>query len=353
MNEKRFSLDEIRQVTGGELSSASSIKISGVASLKDAGAEEITFLTSARHLEDFQKTKAAAVIISPEILQNHDTKKSVPLLIVEDPYLAFSKVMNLFYARVEKRAGIMENVITGKNFQAGSDITIYPFVFLGDDTVVGDGTEIHPHVFIGNGTKIGSRCLIYPNVTIGEGVAIGDNVIMHSGTVIGSDGFGFATAKGKHHKIAHVGGVIIEDDVEIGANCTIDRAVFGNTIIESGTKIDNLVHIGHNCVIGSCSLLAGQVGIAGSTTTGDHVIMAGKSGVVGHVKIARMTTVAAKAGITKDTEEGQVVSGFPAMAHKDWLKRNVTISQIPQVKKDIKNLKKQIQLLQNRLSKKA
>lgn len=329
-----ITLREVAERLNGKLSGGhGDIVISGVASLRDAGPGHISFLAHRRYLKDLQETKASAVILPREI-----AFERLPSINVEEPYFAFAQLLHLFYDLPYQSRGIDERAIVGKGAHIGRDVTIYPFVYIEEGATVRDQVVIYPGAFVGKGSMIGDHSVIYPNVTIREGCRIGQRVIIHSGAVIGSDGFGFVHHNGEHHKIPQVGGVIIEDDVEIGANTTIDRATIGNTIIKRGTKIDNLVQIAHNVSVGEGCLFAAQAGIAGSTQIGNYVTMAGQAGVTGHIRIEDRVTVAGQAGVTKDVKEGQTVSGMPAFPHKEWLRAMAVFEDLPELKKKLSDL---------------
>jgi UDP-3-O-[3-hydroxymyristoyl] glucosamine N-acyltransferase len=234
----------------------------------------------------------------------------------------------------------MKNVVLGKGCNIG------PGVFIGNDCVIGDGVTIYPNTFIGSGTVIGDGCLIYSNCSIYHGTTIGKGTILHSGCVIGSDGYGYILHDGIHYKILQVGNVVIGENVEIGANVTIDRGAIGSTIVGDGTKIDNLVHIAHNVKIGSNTLIVAQVGVAGSSEVGDYVTLAGQVGVVGHVKIGSGTTVAARSVVTGDIPENSFVMGFPAKPHKEEKKIKAALRKLPELLKTIKSVQKSINNLE-------
>lgn len=296
------------------------IEISGLNSLLDANSSELTFLENKKYVNDLKNTKAAAVLITLE--NSKELPSSTVALICEEPYLALAKISKLFAPNIIEIDGekpivgggtkVMPNVYIGKNSKIGSDCTIMAGAFIGDNVTVGNNT------------------IIYPNVSIYRDCIIGDDCIIHSGTVIGSDGFGFANTKdGKYIKIYQNGNVIIGSDVEIGANCTIDRAVFKSTIIEDGVRIDNLVHIAHNCKVGRGSILVTQVGLSGSTTLHPYVVMGGQSATSGHLEIAAFSTIAARGGVTKSiTEPKKSWAGFPLFEHKQWLRLQGKISNL-------------------------
>jgi UDP-3-O-[3-hydroxymyristoyl] glucosamine N-acyltransferase len=232
---------------------------------------------------------------------------------------------------------------------AGKEVSIHPFAYISDNVTIGRDTIIYPGVFIGEGTVIGDGCTIYANVTIREKVTVGNRVIIHSGSVIGSDGFGYVWEEGRHYKIPQVGGVIIGEDVEIGANVTIDRATTGNTIIGRGTKIDNLVQIAHNVTIGERSIIVAQVGIAGSSEIGNFVTLAGQVGIPDHVKIADGCIIGAQAGVMGNLSKG-IYLGSPAMPHRDWLRSTALFSKLPELNRRIKELEEKVLTLERRNS---
>jgi UDP-3-O-[3-hydroxymyristoyl] glucosamine N-acyltransferase len=301
--------------------SGEDIEIFKLNSLQDGKKGELSFLQNSNYLKDLKNTEVSAVFISRENLEY--VPENVIPIVVENPYLALAKISGFFSSPIE---------IDPKNKispEIGENCEIAENVFLGSGVVIGKGTKIMHNSYIGDGVEIGENSLIYPNVTIYKESVIGKSVIIHSGSVIGSDGFGFATTEfGEHVKIHQNGNVVIEDDVEIGSNSTIDRAVFNSTIIRKGCRIDNLVQIGHNCEIGEWSVLVSQSGVAGSSKLGRNVIMGGQSAVSGHLKIAPFTTITGKTGVTKNIKKsGLYLSGYPAYEHKTWLKLQAKIAK--------------------------
>lgn len=299
------------------------IEILGIHTLQEAKENDISFLTDTKYLETLKKTKAGAVFLKKEFAPL--LPSSSIALITDEPYLQIAYTSKLFALKlsnenhtpkIDKSCSIASNVTFGKDVILGKDITIMANSFIGDNVKIEDNT------------------FIYPNVTIYHNTKIGKNSIIHSGAVIGSDGYGFAHTKmGEHIKIYQNGNVILEDDIEIGANTTIDRAVFGSTIIQSGTKLDNLIQIAHNCNIGKNSLLASQVGLAGSTILGKNVVMGGQSATAGHLKIEDFTTVAGRGGVTKSLKGGKTYGGFPAIEQSSWLKLQAILSRLLKSKK--------------------
>ena len=296
------------------------IEISGLNGLKDATSNELSFLESSKYISSLKDTKAAAVFVNKEFEQ--DVPSGTIAIVCDEPYINLAKASKLFAPKLIENDG-NEPII-------GENTTIMPNVNLGKNVVIGKNCTIMSGSFIADCVTIGNNTIIYPNITIYRDCKIGDDCIIHSGTVIGSDGFGFAHTKdGKYIKIYQNGNVIIGNDVEIGANCTIDRAVFSSTIIEDGVRIDNLVHIAHNCKIGRGSILVTQVGLSGSTTLQPYVIMGGQSATSGHLEIAAFSTIAARGGVTKSIKEPKKTwAGFPLIEHRDWLKLQGKISKL-------------------------
>lgn len=348
-------LKKLADLVAGEVRGDPCLIITGVAGVREACPGEITFVANPKYASDLQNTRASAVVLAqtcPEPLLQHLQTRGASVVLVEEPYFAFAQIVRLFHSHPYRPLGISPQASIGKGVQLGKDLSIHPFVRVEDHARIGDRVTVYPGTFIGEGCEIGEDCLIYPNVTIREKVKMGKRVILHSGTVIGSDGFGFASREGKHHKILQVGTVVIEDDVELGANVTVDRAALGKTVIKRGTKVDNLVQIAHNVVIGEDCLIVAQAGISGSTELGHHVILAGQVGVVGHLKIGDGVKVGAQSGVAQDIAPGQTVSGSPTIPHRKWLRVQAALPDLPEMKKQIRDLEKKIKALEESLSRK-
>ena len=313
-----MTLKEIAQSIG--LSCESEINITGLNTLTDSNEFELTFLENKKYINDLENTKAAAVLVTQENALKVPT--GTVALVCEEPYLNLAKISKLFAPNVIE--------MDGEKPLVGAGTKVMPNVYIGKGSVVGSDCTIMAGAYIGDNVTVGDNTIIYPNVTVYRDCKVGNNCIIHAGTVIGSDGFGFANTKdGKYIKIYQNGNVKIGNDVEIGANCAIDRAVFKSTIIEDGVRLDNLVHIAHNCKIGRGSILVGQVGLAGSTILNAYVVMGGQSGTAGHLEIAPFTTIAARGGVTKSiTEPKKQWAGFPLFEHKQWLKLQGKISNL-------------------------
>jgi len=334
---------EIAVLLNGEVigpPQADEIEINGVSGINEAREGDITFLSTGSYKKHLSECRASCVMVKEPITDLHVTQ-----LKVSNPHLAFAKLLELFYLKPQEPTGVSKDAIVSDNATIGQDVSIFPFSYISDGASVGDRTIIYPYVFVGENTTIGKECTIYPNVVLRENVTIGNKVIIHSGSVIGSDGFGYIFDEGKHYKIPQVGGVVIEDNVEIGSNVSVDRATTGNTIIGKGTKIDNLVQIAHNVKIGENSIIVAQVGIGGSTEIGNFVYLAGQVGVSDHVKIDSETMIGAQSGIMGHVTKG-VYSGTPAIPHRDWLKAQAIFAKLPELYKKIKELEEKIRKLE-------
>ena len=335
-------LSEIALLLDAEVIGGPDINITGVCGLKDAKAGDITYISEKKYLKDALGTSASCIIVK-EPLDN----AGVIQLKVKDPKSAYVHLLEHFYVKPMAPKGISPLAFVDKNVSLGTDITVYPFVYISEGAALKDRAVLYPGVFVGENSVIGSDVLIYPNVYIGAGVSIGDRAIIHAGASLGADGFGYLSDVKGHRKIPQVGGVIIGEDVEIGANSCIDRATTGNTIIKRGTKIDNLVQIGHNVTIGEDSIVVSQVGIGGSSDIGNRTVFGGQSGTADHVKIEDGTMIAGRGGVIGDLPRG-VYSGMPAMPHKDFLRSSAIFQRLPELNKKIKELEASIAELQRR-----
>ena len=325
------------------------VDIVRVAAIHQAQPGDLTFVANVRYLPQLATTRASAVILG-------QTKGAAPpvtiaVLYTDDPYSAFARAVSLFAPSTRPAVGVDPLSAVASDAAIGADVSIGPFVTVGAGAAIGARTIIHPNVVIGPGARIGDDCVIHSQASIRERVVVGHRVTLHNGVVVGSDGFGFARQKdGTHLKIPQHGDVVIEDDVEIGANSTIDRPAIGETRISAGTKIDNLVHIAHGVALGRRVLLAAQVGIAGSTTVGDDVMMAGQTGVTGHITIGDKAIVGAKSAVLQPVDAGAFVSGSPAFAHAGWRKASVVFRHLPSMKKRLEELEQRIVELEEQLA---
>lgn len=336
-------LADIAELVGGELSGDSGKIISDVAPYENAGPDHLTFAGQAKYIKMLDTSSAGAILVPPGT-----PGETVNIIRVKNPQLAFIKVLELFHPPSRLPAGIHPNAVIGDNFTCGKDVAVGPGAVIQNRVTVGHRVQIHPNVVIGDHVEIGDDVVIYPNVTILERCKIGSRVILHAGTVIGSDGYGFESDGERFHKIPQLGIVQIDDDVEIGANNTIDRAAFEKTWIRSGVKTDNLVHIAHNVVVGENTVIVAQVGISGSTTLGRNVILAGQAGIGGHITIGDRAVIGSKAGISQPVPEGAVLSGFPGIPHRLWLRVQRVVSKLPELFKQVGDLEKRIQQIEKK-----
>ena len=336
---KSLKLQEIAELVEGELVGDREILITGVAGIKEAKEGDISFLSHPKYLHFLNQTQASAVITSKDVIS-----KNKPLVRTSNPSQAFTKVISYFASPVinSKPAGIHSTAMLGQNVRLGEEVSIGPYTIVEDGAAIGDRSALRGHVFVGARCQIGQDVFIHPNVAIYDGSKIGDRVIIHSGSVIGSDGFGYETVDGVHLKIPHTGNVWIEDDVEIGANVCVDRGRFDKTWIKKGVKIDNLVQIAHNVVIGEHSLIISQAGISGSTQLGKNVIVAGQAGLVGHITLGDQTVVAARSGVTKSFPAGSVILGEPARPALEQKKIFAVIARLPELFKELSEIKKKL-----------
>ncbi|MBI5183272.1 MAG: UDP-3-O-(3-hydroxymyristoyl)glucosamine N-acyltransferase [Nitrospinae bacterium] len=335
LNLMKMKLRKIAELVCGELDGDKDIEILGVKQIEEATEGYITFLSNKRYLKKLRLSRASAVIVSDDI------DVEIPKIRVKNPYLAFAKILKAFYPEIEVKRGVDKRAVIGNGVKIGEEVAIYPFVYVGDDVEIGDGSVLYPFVSIGNGSKIGNNTIIYSNVSIYHRVFIGKNVIIHSGAVIGSDGFGFVKMdNGTHQKIPQVGFVIIEDDVEIGANVCVDRATMDKTIIKRGTKLDNFIQIAHNVVIGEDSVIAAQTGISGSCRLGKGVTIGGQVGIIDHINIGDNVILIPQAGVMKDIESNRVFAGIPAMDHTLWKKTCSAIPKLPELIRKVRKIEK-------------
>ncbi|RPI79705.1 MAG: UDP-3-O-(3-hydroxymyristoyl)glucosamine N-acyltransferase [Desulfobacteraceae bacterium] len=342
-----YTLQQIARVVDGRVTGDSELVITGMGALSTAQPGQISFYGDPRYLKDLTETHASALIVADLT----DLFKG-PQILVANPQLAFAKVVALFAPSPSGFTGISSQAFIHATARIGANPTVFPWAYIGENARIGNDVVLFPGVFIGDRAQIGDRTVLHPNVVVLHDCLLGNDVCVHGGTVIGSDGFGFTRQGSAHVKIPQVGMVQIDDQVEIGANCTIDRAALGKTWIKRGVKTDNQVHIAHNVVIGENSIIVAQVGISGSVQLGREVVIAGQAGIKDHVAIGDRVIIGSRAGITASVPADQIVSGFPAMPHRLWLKTRGLIERLPDLQARIKMLEKKIlDLEQQRLDK--
>ena len=334
-------LGELAEFVDGRVYGDPKVIIRSAATLGRADEGDISFLTNRKYEKQLRSTKASAVIVGKDA-----PNASVSLLIAEDPYYAFMQVMVLLHGhRKHKKNGISQKATISDTAKIGVDCHIHDFVVVEEEARIRDGCVIYPGAYIGKGVQIGSDSIVYPNVAVYGGCKIGNRVVINANTTIGQDGFGYATHKGVHHKIPQTGSVIIEDDVEIGACCAIEGGTLSDTVIGQGSKIGDLVTIGHGTRIGPHCLLVAQVGIAGSTTIGHHCTIGGQSGIVGHINIGNNVTIAAQAGVINNVPDNIVVLGAPAVEANMGRRAYSMIQYLPEMRQSIRDLQNQIKLI--------
>jgi UDP-3-O-[3-hydroxymyristoyl] glucosamine N-acyltransferase len=320
------------------------VVIRDIKGIDEAGEGDLTFIANPRYRKKIESTRASAILVSPDIKKSAKT-----LIVVDDPYASLAKLLAWFYPpREEAAEGISSLAFIEKEAFIAEDAVIYPFVSVGRKARIESGAVLHPGVAVGREAVIGEQSVLYPNVTVYPRCLIGKRVILHAGVVVGSDGFGYANPGRENLKVPQVGIVQIDDDVEVGANTTIDRGTLGKTWIKRGVKIDNHVQIAHNVVIGENSIIVSMVGISGSTKLGRSVVLGGQAGLVGHITLGDGVMVAARSGVAKDVPSGQIVSGAPAVPHGEWLRIQAIISKLPEMRSTMLSLSKKIEELEER-----
>lgn len=336
-------LSELASYVNGRVIGDGGVVISKVCAIDEAGPGDITFLANPRYAKFLQDSKASAVIVIPGIAREQVTRAGQSYLEVADPYVAFAKILELLSPAPSHEPSVSPLAHIEQGAIVGDEVTIFPYVFIGRNTKIGARSVLFPGVVLAEEVEVGDDCVFHSHVVVREQCRIGQRVILHAGVVIGSDGFGYA-GEGDHRvKIPQVGIVEVQDDVEIGANTTIDRATFGRTLIGRGTKIDNLVQIAHNVTIGENSVIAAQVGIAGSTQVGRDVTLAGQVGVVNHIKIGDGAKIGPQSGIPRSVPAGSVLSGgIGAAPHHEWLRVMTLLPELPKLWKTVRSLEKKL-----------
>jgi UDP-3-O-[3-hydroxymyristoyl] glucosamine N-acyltransferase len=319
------------------------IDIKRVAALEDAGPGELTLFANPKYAEALKRTLASAVIAAPAI-------SGIPCAVLRtpEPYVAFARALGLFADGWRPPAGIHRLALVEPGAVVAAEASIGPFVVVSEGARIGARTILYPHVIVGRYAKIGADCVIHAHVSIRERVTVGDRVVLQDGVVIGADGYGFARRRdGTHEKIPQIGGVVIGDDVEIGANAAVDRPAVGETRIGAGSKIDNLVQIAHGVQVGRNVLLAAQVGVAGSSVIEDQVTLAGQVGVAGHLTVGKGTIATAQTGIPNSVDPGSFISGYPAIPNRDWLKSSAVFRKLPELRRLLADLERRVAALEN------
>lgn len=330
-------LRELADRLGCALRGDGGVEVDRVAPIDAAGPGSLTFVASAKWAVRLKTTKASAVIVQPSVAT------PLPSLLSDNPYLMFARAVLLLHPRAAAPPGVHGSAVVDRTAALGVGVHIGALAVVGARTRIGARSVVHPGVVLYEDVQVGEDCVLHSGAQVREGCRLGDRVVVQNGAVIGADGFGFAKdAEGRYHKIPQMGTVVIEDDVEVGALTAIDRAALGETRIGRGTKLDNLVQIGHSVTVGCDTVLAGQVGIAGSSTIGDRVTLAGQVGVAGHLKIGDGVIATAQTGIPSDVDAGTVISGYPAIPNREWLKASAVFPRLPELLRRLRALEKRL-----------
>ena len=333
-----FTASQIAGFINGKIIGDESAVITGVSPIENGETGHLSFVAQERFSQYLDTTQCSVLIVSENIVK--DKKYTPTLIVVEDAYLSFQVLMNLYKEMQGRKSGIEDGAVFHETSKVGENVYVGAFTCVSEKVRIGDGTQIYPQVFIGKNVKIGKNCIIYSGVRIYDYCVIGDNCIVHSNTVIGSDGFGFQPTKDGYQKIPQLGNVVLEDHVEIGSNCSIDRGTIGSTIIGKGTKIDNLIQIAHNVKIGQNNVIAAQAGIAGSTVIGDWNQIGGQAGIVGHIQIGNQVKIQAQSGVNNSTKDGEILYGSPAINASDYRRNYVHFRNFTEIVKRLNNLEK-------------
>lgn len=332
-----FTAQQIANFINGKIIGNPETVITGVSPIESGEKGHLSFIAQSRFMDFIADTECAVLIVSANLINENQDYKPV-IITVEDAYLSFQVLMNLYQEMQGRRTGIEPGSFFHETAKVGEDVYIGAFTYVSEKANIGDGTQIFPQVYIGKGVKIGKNCKIDSGARIYDYCIVGDNCVIHSNTVIGGDGFGFQPTAEGFKKIPQLGNVIIEDDVEIGSNCAIDRATIGSTIIGKGTKIDNLIQIAHNVKIGQNNVIAAQAGIAGSTIIGDWNQIGGQVGIVGHIKIGNQVKIQAQSGVNSNTKDGETLYGSPAINYSDYRRNYVHFRNFTDIVKRINDL---------------
>ncbi len=346
---KQLRAEEIAELAGGTLDGTAAVAVDGVRSLKDAGPGDVSFLGNEKYAPQVTDSRAAVVLVPQDFPGTPPEGRA--WVRCDDPSAAFSRVVDVFAPPApEFPPGRHESAVVAPDATVAASAAIGPYAVIEPGVRIGEQTIVGAHAYIGHGAVLGDHCRLYPQVTIRERCILGNRVIIHSGTIIGSDGFGYISSVDGHQKVPQVGIVQIDDDVEIGANAAVDRARFGVTWIKRGAKVDNLVQIAHNVVIGEHSILVAQSGIAGSSELGRGVVVAGQSGVSGHVHLGDGVTVMGMSGVSKDLPAGAIVMGVPAIDRKEHARELLSMRTVPKVKKQVRELAREVETLRRKVA---
>ncbi len=337
-------LQELAALVGGQLEGDGNVEITRVLPIDHAGSGDITFVANPKYISRLKDSTASAVILPPGVEASGRN-----VIRCANPYLAFARILTFLQVPERQPKGIMPGAVVAESAQIGDRVSIYPGCVIGENVIIGEGSTLYAGVVVYDDVQIGENCLLHAQSVVREGCQLGDRVILQPSAVIGSDGFGFAPDGTSYYKIPQVGIVILEDDVEVGSCSCIDRAALGETRIRRGTKLDNLIQIGHNVEVGEDCVIVAQVGIAGSTKVGNHCTFGGQTAIAGHLKVGENVMLGARSGVSGNVEPNQILSGVPLMPHKEWLRATMTVPKLPEMRKEMAQLKKRLEQLEGNL----
>ena len=336
-----FTAKQIAEMIGGRIEGNENVAVSSFAKIEEGREGAISFLSNPKYTHFLYDTKSSIVLVNDDLELEHPVDTT--LIRVKNAYEAVARLLQLYEQMKPRKTGIDPTASIATSAKIGKDVFIGAFAVIGEGSVIGDGTQIYPHTVIGDGVQMGEKCLIYPHVTIYQGCRLGNRITIHAGSVIGADGFGFAPNTEGYDKIPQIGIVIIEDDVEIGANTCVDRSTMGQTVIHRGVKLDNLIQVAHNCEIGENTVMSAQAGLAGSTKIGSWCMVGGQAGFAGHIQVADKTFVGAQCGVISNTKgNGEQLIGSPAMDPRQFFKSMAVVRKLPDIYRELNELKKQV-----------
>lgn len=341
----KVTVEKIAEILGGSVEGNPQTFINGLAKIEEADSNDISFLANPRYTPYVYSTRAGAVLVSRDF--KPEKPVSTTLIRVDNPYAAFTELLEMYNGTTPVKTGIEPHAFIHPSAQIGKNVYIGSFAYIDEKAVIEDNAKIFPHVYVGSEVRIGENTVLYPNVTVYHQCQIGNNCVIHAGTVIGSDGFGFASDNGARRKVPQIGNVIIGNNVEIGANTTIDRATLGHTIIHDGVKLDNQIQIAHNVEIGENTVIAAKTGISGSTKVGKNCSIGGQVGMAGHLRIGNNVQVGAQSGITRNVKDGEVLIGSPALPAANFRKSSVLFKNLAELYDEVKKLKAEIKSLKS------
>ncbi|MBQ8424151.1 MAG: UDP-3-O-(3-hydroxymyristoyl)glucosamine N-acyltransferase [Coprobacter sp.] len=344
-----FSAKDIALFLHGRVIGDENVKVNNLSKIEEGKPGTLTFLANPKYTPHIYTTQASIVLVNKGFVPEQEVRAT--LIEVDDAYACLAQLLNMVNAARGEKKGIEPHSHIAASARVAESVYVGDFAYIDEKAVLGEGCKIYPHCYIGENVKIGAGSIIYPGVKIYRDCVVGERCIIHAGAVIGADGFGFAPHDGSYVKIAQIGNVVIEDDVEIGANTTIDRATMGSTVVHRGTKLDNLIQVAHNVEIGESTVMAAQVGVAGSTKIGSHCMVGGQVGFAGHITIGDRVNIGAQSGIPNHVESGSNLLGYPAVPAREFARQAVMIKKLPELNQTIKQLQKEIETLKQQLNK--